>query len=163
MRNKKGYSLLELLVVLLMLALIIALVSIAVLSEINKARGSTLTSEARSTYIAAKTVLLETRAAEMGISDDYYMRGLSGVYVDNPAFPAESLLSGRMAALLSPDIILAGEPGYENPSVMFVIENGEIVNMSYRKFIGSRLYTVTIEGGETSVSHEKAVKPAGNG
>jgi prepilin-type N-terminal cleavage/methylation domain-containing protein len=147
MRNSKGFTLIELLVVLVILALIIALTTAFFIEEINKSRGSTLISEARMVLFAAYTVILENVVTEPIVSDEDFIKGLSGVG-DVTLLSTHDRLAARLQALLEPDIHLAKEPTEEAASVSFVVENATLMSMEYSKLIGPRLYTVTIEEGE---------------
>jgi len=157
MRNNKGFTLIEMLAVLVVLALIISLTTLALVGEINKARGNTLMSEARMVLYAAYTVILENTVAEQPVSDSEYRAGLTG-FADDMLLGTQAKISARMQSLLEPDILLAEEPSEEAANVNFIVENGVIVSMDYRKMIGSVLYTVTImDGGErqAAVRYEK--------
>ena len=149
----KGFSLVELLTVGLLIALIATLISVAVIGEIDSARGSTLTSEARIAYIAATAVMLEFRGADIEVTDEEFMAGLTGT-AGHTARPVEIRLSERMNAMLAHGVTLGEEPGEGVAAVSFVIEKGELAGMTYRSAVDGRYYAVTIANGETSVERE---------
>ena len=151
MRSRKGFSLIELLAVILIMALVIVLIAFIVLVEINRARGSTLISEARMVYITAQTVVLESETASGRIEDSDYTEGLSGT-VNDASLPVQTKLSQRMAALLAPDVVLSGEPTVDTGAVSFEVKDTKILSVSYQKMIGKRYFTVTIKDGETTIT-----------
>ncbi|MCL2085025.1 MAG: hypothetical protein FWH06_07200 [Oscillospiraceae bacterium] len=150
LRGCKGFYLIELLIALLLILFAMTLVSLTVMREIDKARGSMLTSEARSVGIAARQVIMESAAYGVWISDHDYEKGLAG-NVNSLAEPVQTRLSERINALLAPEIKLAAEPGGGMSAARFVIKDGEIINLVYEGMIGDRRYAVTIGGGETTV------------
>jgi len=156
MRNSKGFSLIELIVVAVILALVIALTSLFLVEQISRARGSTLMNEARVVYITAEIVMLENTATLQSVTDEDYMKGLTGrIY---SAIGVEARLSARMRALLGSDIILSDKPGEEEVRVDFIVRDGVIVSMEFQKVIGSRLYTVTITDTEDGEGREAVVR-----
>lgn len=148
----KGFSLVELLSVTLLIALVAVIISVAYVSEIDRARGSRLASEARIAYIAANAVITELKAAGTDVTDDEYMRGLTGTADSD--YHIEARLSERMNTWLGADITLGTEPAEGVAALTFVVENGELVSMTYRSALDGRYYAVTIAGGETTVTRE---------
>jgi len=155
MRSQKGFSLIELLSVLVVMALIIILVAIGVLGEVDKARGSTVIAEARMVYIAAKAVVLESQENER-ISDKDFMAGLTGV-VNDASKPDQTKISKRMATLLAPDVVLSGDFDSSKledrmSQASFVVSDKIVVSLTYDVIMSGRHFTVTIAGGEVSVT-----------
>jgi len=156
MRNRRGFSLIELLVVAVILALVIALTTLFLLEQVNRARGSMLMSEARVIYLTARTVMLENVVTTPPVTDEDYMKGLTGRIYGTIGIQAR--LSDRMHALLAPDVILSDEPGEEAVRVDFIVKDGVIVSMDFQKVIGRRLYTVTLADAEDGEGREATVR-----
>lgn len=152
MHIQKGYSLIELLAVLVLLALLVVLVTTAVVGEIDKARGHMLISQARLVSVAAQAVMLENKASFEELSDHDYMAGLTGAVDDNKSRPEQTRLSQKMNELIAPEITLAAEATETTAKAEFVVKDGEIVSMTYEAMAYSRYYIVTIAGGETTVA-----------
>lgn len=150
MSNQRGFSLLELLIVLVMLTLTILLVAFSVIGQIDEARGKTLVSQARAVHVAAQAVILESKAAAEVIEDEEYMAGLTGT-VNRVTQPVQTQLSQRMNTLLAPDVILSDTPSEEAACVSFVVRDGAIESMTYEALLNGRHYAVTIADGETTV------------
>jgi len=148
----KGFSLIEILTVTVILMLLVIAASLVVVREIDRARGSTLVSEARLLRTAALAVMIEHVGRD--ITDAQYTTGLTGLVDDPIMWPVETRISQRMTAYLGYDIVLGAEPGDGVWAVEFVIENGEIISMTCRSAPGGRIYAVTIESGETTVVRE---------
>jgi len=156
MQNSKGFSLIELLVVAVILALVIALTTLFFLEQVNRARGSTLMSEARVVYLTAKIVMIENTVITPPIADEDYMKGLTGRIWGTLGVQAQ--ISNRMRVLLGGDIILSDEPSEEAACVEFILQDGVIVSMDFQKVIGNRLYTVTIADTEDGGDRQATVR-----
>ncbi len=148
-RGRKGLSLVELLIVLLLIAFALTLVSFAVLPMIDRARGATATAEARSVYITAQGVMLQYSGHD-ALSDRDLAEGLSGT-VDNILYPEKTELSQRINELLAPDIVLTDEPGDGKSKAEFTVENGVITKLIYQAENNGDIYQATIVPGEDAV------------
>lgn len=154
MLNRRGYSLLEILIVLVIIIIGTLLTAQAVLGRINEARGSTLVAEARLVNVAVQALFVENQAIGAEIYDTDYMSGLTGT-VNDASRPEQTRLSQRMNALLAPDVILSDTPGTDVAKATFTVQGGQLLSMTYEKFIGSRHFSVNIANGETTVTQIK--------
>jgi type II secretory pathway pseudopilin PulG len=154
MRSRRGITLVEIMITLVIMAVAVSLISIAVIGEIDKARGSVLMSEAHSVYLAAQTVMIEEKArGDLGFAvyDEDYSLGLSGI-VNDASLSYQTRLSERMSSLLYPDIILGAAPTEEISSAAFDVKNGEIISITYDAIDNGRHYRITVyPDGEATV------------
>lgn len=142
MRGSKGFSLLELLIVLFLILFILTTMTFAVIGQVDKARAGTLMSDARTVRLAAGLVLSEA----FGADDETLEEGLSGAAGDT-AMPEAIKLSQRMNEILAPHITLAEEPSTEAARVVFDVQGGIIGTMTYETYVGKRRYRVTVPAG----------------
>ena len=152
MTNSKGFSLTELLVVLIIIILVTVSLFGAVSSQIDQARGSAMAAEARMVYQAAKIVLVEESASgSLFLSDRDLAAGLGGTSADGEDWPAQVRLSRRMNDLLAPDIVLGIEASGETARAEFQIRDGVLLGLDYEAEMSGRVYRVSITEGEDAV------------
>lgn len=72
-KNKKGFTLVELIVVLVILAILIALLLPALTGYIDKANEKKIAVEARAIFTAAQTLASEEYAANLPVADRVYV------------------------------------------------------------------------------------------
>lgn len=82
MKNKKGFTLVELIVVLVILAILAALLVPALAGYIDKAKEEKIIAETRMTVMAAQTEVDEAYAIAKGFSAKVEAAGASGAAVD---------------------------------------------------------------------------------
>ncbi len=148
-RNRRGMSLVELLIVLVVLALVLTLVSTAVLQHLDKARGVAATADARAVLIAGQAVLIEAFAYENAMTDRELAEGLSGA-VDSILYPEQTRMSRRMNELLS-GLVLGNEPGGGAAVAAFTVEGYQVKRLVYTAERGGRVYRVTVVPNEEAV------------
>ncbi len=149
-RNKKGFSLVEMLIVLFIVALLLLWISFEVLQYLDRARGTVATAESRSVYITAQWVLAEYYGKDVGLNDRDRAEGLSGA-VDNILYPVQTAMSRRMNELLAPSIELGAEPVDGMAKAEFTVEGGQVTKLIYQAEYGGRLYQATVVPGEDAV------------
>lgn len=155
MRNQKGFTFVELLAVIVLLALLIAIIAPTILLQIDRARADTILAEARAVSTAATAVLIKNEGA--GVTDLQLAEGLTGI-INDAAYPVQTRISKEMNAYLSPDMKLSDEPSETEGKVSVTIENGRIVKVVYEKIIGKKLRIATLDGGDGKVKSQKIVK-----
>lgn len=158
MKNQKGFSFIELLVVVLLVALIIAVTVPAFLKEIDKARGKTLLTEVNSVRYAAQSVATMELASLTDDLDRDLTLGLTGTKENDYAYPRQAEISAKMNALLAPDIVLGEEPTNDVAKVSFKIKEGKILKLTYEKILNKKHYTVVVENQNSTVTFEKVRK-----
>jgi prepilin-type N-terminal cleavage/methylation domain-containing protein len=150
-RGKRGFALVELLIVLVILAFLLLLVSLAVIRYIDKARGTAASVDARSVYIAAQGVLAMHYSTGNTLDDQDYAEGLSGM-VDDILHPEQTAISKKMNEMLAPGITLGAEPDDGVSKATFTVESGQITSLVYQAKTGGRTYQATITlGAEEAV------------
>ena len=130
MRNKKGFTLIEIIIVLIILAVIAAIAIPSMIGFINQARDSQLIADARSALLAGQVVA--TKMVGQGITPSAAATG-TGSIVSHPEF----------WPMLTPDGITEG--------VVFAgIEGGRVTQVTYTK--GGRSVTINTLTGNTTVN-----------
>lgn len=155
MRNRKGYSLIEILITLVLLALIIAAIAPAFLSKIDEARGNTLLAQARMVEIAAQAVITEQLPYDVSIED--LELGLTGA-ITNHSYPKQIELSKRINELLAPEVVLTEKPTSTTAKAMIKVTDNKVIKTVYETIIGKKQYTVVIENGVSTITYVKVVK-----
>lgn len=155
MRSRKGYTLIEMIITLVLLALIIAAIAPVFLNKINEARGNTLLAQARLVSIAAQAVVTEQLPFDVSLED--LQLGLSGA-ITNHSYPKQIELSKRMNQLLAPEVTLTEKPTTTTAKATIKIADDKVIKTVYETIIGKRHYTVTIENGESTITDKKVVK-----
>ena len=155
MTARKGFSLVELLVVLLVLTGLIAALVPVYFKQINDARGRALIIEARTVYIAGLSIAVEY--VSIGYDPEEVEAGLNFNW-DTPAYPARTLVADKLKQLLAPDITLtydvptSGGPGR---ATFLLGEDGAVASLRYQCVRAKNLYTVVIEDGKSYMSYER--------
>lgn len=75
MKNKKGFTLIEIIVVLIIIAILAAIAVPAMMKYINDAKEKQIIAEMRTVYIAAQTALTEAYARDEDMSDVFRAYG----------------------------------------------------------------------------------------
>lgn len=147
LQNRKGFSIVELLIVIVIVAFIALIVGNVTLGVIDDARGTALIAEARMVYTTA--ILVSAEAGTLRDAD--LARGISGAANDDLFEPVQTELSRRMNELLAPNVVLSDEPGDGIAKATFEVRNGAVVSLVYEAMYGSRRYAVTFTpGGEAT-------------
>lgn len=127
--NRDGFTLVEVLAVLVIIAILAAVAIPTMSGFINDARKKSYTSQARNVYVAAQAAALELEAAENGVAAaavNFYTRGDGSNYMT------------RVEALLGNDV--------ESGSSFTITLNGnKVEEVEYTPKDGKK---ITITGGE---------------
>ncbi len=146
MRNTKGFSLTELLVVLAVIALLIMLIVPSLIDNIYKAQGTAQIAKARMVFTSAEATVLQSFTWQEHVTDKDYIMGLTGV-VDDTAYPIATRISKRMVELNAPDLTFSKEYGTGIATVEFVVKDSRIQSMTYKTIEFGKLFTVTLQRG----------------
>ncbi len=146
MRNQKGFSLTELLIVIAVLAFVILLLVPPIMENIYKAQGTVQVSKARVVFVSAESVMIYSQAWSVKITDEDYMLGLTGV-VNDAANPSATMVSEKLVELNAPDLTFSEKPQEDAATVSFTVKNGRIESMVYETISYGKLFTVTINKG----------------
>lgn len=77
-KNKKGFTLIEIIVVLIIMGILLAIAVPAILSYVGRAEEQRDLSTARAAFLGSQTVVLETRAADAEATDLELATAVSG-------------------------------------------------------------------------------------
>lgn len=155
MRNQKGFSFIELLAVIVLVALLIIVIVPNIFMQIDRARADTILAEARAVSTAGHAVMIKFEGSD--ISDLQLTEGLTGTF-DSAAFPKQTEISKQLNAYLAPVIKLSTVASEEEGKVSFFLVNGQIKKVIYEKIVGNKLRIATLDDGEGSVKSQKIVK-----
>ncbi|MCL2095738.1 MAG: prepilin-type N-terminal cleavage/methylation domain-containing protein [Oscillospiraceae bacterium] len=133
LKNKKGFTLVEIIVVLVIIAVLAAAGIPSLIGFISDARGKTLVAEARATYTAAQAVITEAHVMNHSIGQWQP----SGHFGSNPTAGNNAAYNNKLAGLLAPDLSVENING-------ITFGNGVVSQLIYVK----NDYTVTIKPGE---------------
>lgn len=125
-KNKRGMTMIEIIVVLVILAILAAFMIPSMLGFVDDARGKAYVAEARTCYIAAQTIA--TEEAAFGAADDTIVAKIT---VDND----------RFKSLVGPEVVTG------LTSVTATVNNGAVASLIFVKD-GT---TVTITPGAAAV------------
>lgn len=137
-KNKKGFTLIEIIVVLVILAILAAALIPSMIGFVNDARGKALVAEARTVFVAGQAIASELTATATGT-------GTNGVCVE-----ADLEKDGYAAInkLTAPDITVAGAETATAGFPKFTINSGVVKILKYKKIAGGKTYTITLESGQ---------------
>lgn len=130
-KANRGFTAVEIIIVLAVLALATAAAIPVVLNSAKEAKMSGLPAEARAIYLAAQTVVKEQ--AEMG-------NNISVIKSEIPK-GENTTLRDRMKELLGKEI--SGYASYEA-----TVENGKVSKIVYQKTVAGKDKTITLEIGK---------------
>lgn len=124
-KNKKGFTLIEIIVVLVILAILAAALIPSMIGFVNDARGKALIAEARTVYIAGQAILTEVTTT-------------SGAAATN-----QDITYDMVNELVGPDIKTGTADG--EGSIEFIITDGLLKKLVYKKKVSGITYKITIE------------------
>lgn len=129
MKNKKGFTLVELIVVLVILAILAALLVPALTGYIDKARKQSIIAETRQCVMAAQTIASEKYGATEG--------NVANTDIDVTKVTGLAEVKGEVSGIT---IGKAGDSKY----------NGKVMTLTYTKKNGSTTYTCTYNAEPTN-------------
>lgn len=136
-KNKKGFTLIEIIVVLVILAILAAALIPSMIGFVNDARGKAIVAEARTVYIAGQSIATELTTTNTGGADG------KGVAVENDLEGTVGL--GKISALVNPDIKVGTAATADVGKADFVVsEAGIVTSLVYTKLVGAKTFTITI-------------------
>lgn len=149
-KNRKGFTLVEIIVVLIILAILAAFTIPTMLGFVNDARGKAMIAEARTVYVAAQSTATEY-AATTETNDKALGAALSSAAVLNATVPTSGA-SFQMLKYLGTDLDIKAASGAPEWTVVVgtdldTVKTGQVKEVSYKK--GG--YTVTIKGNSATV------------
>lgn len=137
-KNKKGFTLIEIIVVLVILAILAAALIPSMIGFVNDARGKALVAEARTVYVAGQSIATELTTTNTGT-------GANKVAQLTDITTGEGLT--KLRALLAPDIKVAGNGGAASTDIglpIFDLTDGIVTSLVYKKMVGAKTFTITI-------------------
>lgn len=148
-KNRKGFTLVEIIVVLIILAILAAFTIPTMLGFVNDARGKAMIAEARTVYVAAQSTATEY-AATTETNDKALGADLSSAAVLNATVPTSA--SFQMLKYLGTDLDIKAASGAPEWTVVVGTDldtekTGQVKEVSYKK--GG--YIVTIKGNSATV------------
>ena len=90
LKNRQGFTLIEIIVVLVIIGIVMALAVPAVMKYINEAAETKAKSQARAAYLAAQTITLDMIKANPGVSSQVIMKKINNAEVINKELGIES-------------------------------------------------------------------------
>lgn len=134
LKEKKGFTLVELIVVLVILAILAALLIPALTKYIDKAKNKSIVAETRQAVMAAQTLVDEKYAKEE-------------VGADNIGIAGGSKPTGATVTITKKDIAELAEVDEENIQNGAEVENGKITKFVYKKSGKTCTYTKGAKDG----------------
>lgn len=128
-KDQRGWSIAEVLIVLLMVAVIAAFTIPSLLGFVHEAEGKAYIADTRTCYIAAQVIATEET-----------IKGTS----DSAIADKIVVTNDRFANLVGPEVIGTGE---DKATVSGTVTNGQVTQIVYTR----NEYTVTLTPGEGSV------------
>lgn len=166
-QDRRGFTLVEIIVVLVILAVLAAFTIPAMLGFVNDARGKAYIAEAREVYTAMQSALTEIGAQQTEsnkITATYYYYSISGGtspkvtiaprgYVEsNPAknpSDADKFVGTKALALIGNDISFSTNERAEHDATIYISPSElKVTKVEYKR----KGYTVTIENGKTTLN-----------
>lgn len=117
-QNKKGFTLVEIIVVLVILAILAAITIPTMLGFVNDARNKALVNEARTAYVAAQSIASETYAIQQ--KDDNVKAAIVA---------SENVMTDKMKELTN----VAAENSTANIKVDVIVNQGVVSSFKYWK------------------------------
>ncbi|MCL2088332.1 MAG: prepilin-type N-terminal cleavage/methylation domain-containing protein [Oscillospiraceae bacterium] len=161
LRNKKGFTLVEIIIVLVIVAILVAATIPAMIGFVNNARGQAFSAEARVGLNAAQAVVTEITASERGT-----VAANGTITWTSPATGVAHLLAHPNFALMVQDVegvtyndaALAAD---DNPfrSITVDTNNNRVTGMVYRSGASGNVWWVRIVSGTTEVVRGNAATP----
>lgn len=132
-KNRKGFTLVEIIVVLVILAILAAFTIPAMLGFVNEARGKAYIAEAREVYVAYQSAISEVGGSKGTLTADY-----TGANSDDAAG-----VDGKAVAYLTGDLT-------KDAKYKVTQSNGKVTEVEYT----AGGYKVTIKDGNSTVTKE---------
>ena len=153
---RKGFTLIEIIIVLVILAIIAAASIPTMMGFIQDARAKTLVTEARATYVAASSIFSEyvasNSATPQQVKDGLDLGGRTSAATAITGTTAEDRIAKRLIGMMSPDIVF-GVPAQTNTlaSAVFSIKETAsgsgvwlLEGVTYTKYVGGKPVTITL-------------------
>jgi len=172
LKNKKGFTLMELIVVLIIIAILMAALLPALIGWINDARESGLRAEGRTALLAIQTVVTEAKGtgywnapgATVGTRAQFTGAINSGLLLADTKFIDLLDTSNVYQSNGTPGNVFAGVPGTRAGVVDFQIDAaGNVVGVNIASTLGTTRNTDLVGGGKLLVGQEGTAYPVGTG
>lgn len=154
LKNKKGFTLIEIIVVLVILAILAAATIPTMLGFVEDAKGKTLIAEARSCYLAGQTIATEEAVGKSN-TDGKIRNGLNAA---SAATPTDEIAK-RLQAMLAPDITLGAAATDIVATAVYTVSGGEITKVVYTKKIDSKTFEISLEQGKAATVTKVTTTP----
>lgn len=144
-KNEKGFTLIEIIVVLVILAILAAAMIPSMLGFIEDSRGKAMVAEARTASMAVQSIYT-----------DITLSTGTPPHTGAAYWIPTSTHGGRLFDMLQPDVTLVNGPVSNLTPVGTVIvsasfnANGTLNYLKYNKRVGNRFYTVTVTPGSSA-------------
>lgn len=145
-KNRKGFTLVEIIVVLVILAILAAFTIPTMLGFVNDARGKAMIAEARTVYVAAQSTATEF-GATTSLDDGALSTALGSTKVTTPDAGDAGKASAQMAKYLGSDITGATWTVQVGATSATTGKTAQVKSVVYTK----DGYDITISGNSATV------------
>lgn len=153
LKNKRGFTLIEMIVVLVILAILVAAMIPSMLGFVEDSRAKAMAAEARTAYVAAQAVSSEEYAS--GTVDNDIVAGIQAndsTLSDTASSNIGARIGAKMNAMLRPDITLGSATTTVARLSGVNVDDGRVTALTYSKLLGSKTVTITIKPGEAATT-----------